>query len=194
LLIACDHRDTLKPGPPKQSHVVYSDDHGESWQLGGILPEKTDECTALETVDGQVYLNMRSYHGKNRRAVAWSPDGGLSWERFKLDDQLIEPVCEASVIRFTDERHRDSNRILFSNPASTKREKMTIKLSYDEGKTWPVAKVLNPGPSAYSDLVILSDMKIGWLYERGKKHPYETITFAKFDLPWLTNGADKLAN
>ena len=77
-------------------------------------------------------------------------------------------------------------RILFSNPASLKREKMTVRLSYDDGKTWPVAKELHAGPAAYSCLAVLPDGSVACLYERGVKHPYETITLARFSLEWLT--------
>ena len=70
---------------------------------------------------------------------------------------------------------------------------MTVRLSYDEGKSWPVAKQLHGGPSAYSCLTVLSDMTIGCLYERGDGTPYEKITFAHFDIEWLTNGEDSLS-
>jgi sialidase-1 len=78
--------------------------------------------------------------------------------------------------------------LLFSNPASKKRERMTIRLSRDEGKTWSFAKVLYDGPSAYSCLAVLPDGGIGRLYERGRKHAYETITLVRFSLEWLTSG------
>ena len=69
---------------------------------------------------------------------------------------------------------------------------MTVRLSYDEGKTWPVDKSLHEGPSAYSCLTVLPDMTVACLYERGDTNPYETITFARFTLDWLTDGVDKI--
>ncbi len=85
------------------------------------------------------------------------------------------------------------NRLLFSNPASkTDRVKMTVRLSYDDGRTWPVARELHPGPSAYSNPVALPDGSIGCLYERGEKSLYEKIAFARFSLEWLSGGKDKL--
>ena len=69
---------------------------------------------------------------------------------------------------------------------------MTVRLSYDECKTWQYAKTIYRGPSAYSCLTILSDNTIGCLYERGDKHPYEKITFTNFNLDWLTNEKDSL--
>ena len=69
---------------------------------------------------------------------------------------------------------------------------MTARLSYDEGKSWPVSKQLYAGPSAYSSLTVLQDLTIGCLYERGDEGPYEKITFARFNVEWLTNGKDEL--
>jgi len=183
LLIPCDHR--IRGDKTMYSHVFYSDDHGATWKLGGVLAGKTDECSAVETVDGAVYLNMRSYAGKNRRAVAWSKDGGEMWSEVTLDETLVEPVCQASVLRLTDTRSHDKNRVLFSNPAGTKRERMTIRVSYDECETWNAGKVLYRGPSAYSDMAVAADGTILCLYERGQEHAYETITLARFTRAWL---------
>ena len=60
-----------------------------------------------------------------------------------------------------------------------------MRLSYDDGATWPVAKLLHAGPAAYSALAVLPDGRIGCLYERGQKSAYERITFARFGLDWL---------
>ena len=67
---------------------------------------------------------------------------------------------------------------------------MTLRLSYDEGNSWPQSKLLYEGPSAYSSLAILPDGSIACLYERGKQLANETITLARFSLSWLTNGED----
>jgi sialidase-1 len=75
---------------------------------------------------------------------------------------------------------------LFANPASTKRVNMTVRMSFDEGGTWPVARQIHAGPTAYSALAVLPDRTIGLLYERGDKQPYEKITFARLSLEWLT--------
>ena len=69
---------------------------------------------------------------------------------------------------------------------------MTVRLSYDEGVSWPVSRLLDERPSAYSSLAVLPDGKIGCLYERGEESAYEKITFARFSLGWLTDGKDSL--
>lgn len=176
LLIPCDHN--RKDSGARHSHVIYSDDHGETWKIGGVLGENTNECQVVELPDGDVLINMRSYHGKNRRAIARSKDGGLSWSAIALDQSLIEPVCQASLIRY-------GKNLLFANPADLKRIRMTIRLSRDGGATWPQAKLLHEGPSGYSSLAVLRDGLAGCLYERGEKSYAEKITFARFNPDWL---------
>lgn len=181
LLIPCD----FAVGQPDRnakhfgSHVIYSDDHGITWQIGGTLLGQMNECQAAELADGAVYLNMRSYHGRNRRAVARSADGGETWSDITWDDALVEPVCQAGLLGLAD------GTILFANPASTRRERMTVRGSTDGGRTWPFARTLHSGPSAYSDLATTADGQVCCLYERGEAHAYETITLARFSLAWL---------
>jgi len=189
LIIPCDHVEGTNRNYAESahSHIIYSDDHGKTWHIGGIAQKGTNECVAVETIDGAIYLNCRNYVGAKRRAYAWSYDGGKTFTDFGYDEKLVEPICQGSMIRFSDSVNHDRNRILFSNPASVNRERMTIRISYDECKSWDNGKVLYEGPSAYSDLCVLNDMTIGCLYEKGKANCYESITFAHFDLEWLTD-------
>jgi sialidase-1 len=74
--------------------------------------------------------------------------------------------------------------MLFFNPASKKnRMHMTIRASVDDGATWPVARRIHAGGSAYSCLVVLADRRIGCLYEADD---YQRIVFASFSYAWLT--------
>ncbi|MBV7335702.1 glycoside hydrolase [Chloroflexi bacterium TSY] len=190
LVIPCDHmvgKYFDRQRDPYHSHIIYSDDHGISWQIGGIVDDGTNECAVVELVDGSVYINCRNYVGGKWRAVAWSHDQGKSFSQFRWDETLLEPICQASLVRLTDEQRHDRNRILFANPASTAREKMTVRLSYDECQSWPVAKVLYEGPSAYSDLAVTSDGMLHCLYECGEEHSYAQLRLAQFDLAWLTD-------
>ena len=187
LMIPCDH--SLSPDNKDWfSHVIYSSDHGETWQLGGTAGPYCNESTVAQLSDGRLYLNMRSYKGKAARQVAYSSDKGITWSSPVDDTTLVEPVCQGSVLRLNDDE-TGANRLLFSNPASTKRENLTIRLSNDKSESWPVSRTLHAGPAAYSDLVALGDNAIGCLYEKGESTPYETITFARIPLNWLTAGA-----
>ncbi|QDT97753.1 sialidase family protein [Gimesia aquarii] len=179
LVIPCDHNVTLDGKVVRRSHAIYSDDHGKSWELSQPIGEKTNECAVVELDDGRLLMNMRSYHGKNRRAIATSEDGGTTWSKESLDSALIEPVCQASLIRVRFPEPGKRGQILFSNPASKKREKMTIRLSEDEGKSWSSSRLVTSGSAAYSCLAVLADGSIGLLYERDG---YQKIEFVDFDL------------
>ena len=187
LVIPCNHSDHSDPQKhPYRSHVIYSDDHGQTWHLGGALDERTNESTIVELSDGAILDNMRSYHGQHRRAVAISNDGGESWGAVTLDEQLVEPVCQASILRYSwpdPQSPPTRSRIVFSNPASsTARKQLTLRLSYDEGKTWAMSRTLYGGSAAYSCLARLPDGTIGVLFERDG---YRRITLARVGLPWL---------
>jgi sialidase-1 len=190
LAIPCNHTEVNNNGQPiSRAHVIYSDDHGATWQLGGSEDELTNESTTVERADGSLSQNMRSYHKKNRRAVATSQDAGATWSQVKFDEALVEPVCQGSILRYSWPGTGDRSRILFSNPASKERENLTVRLSYDEAATWAVSKVLHPGPSAYSCLAVLPDKSVACLFECGKKSPYEKISLARIPLDWLEKDA-----
>ena len=194
LVIPCDHVAgvNLRREDPGHSHVIVSDDHGASWRVGGIVEEGTNECAIVETTSGALYINCRSYGRGHSRGIAWSHDAGESFGRLSWDDRLVEPRCQGSLVRYTGAETHGRNRVLFANPASTERVRMTVRMSYDECQTWPVARVLYEGPAAYSDLCRVPDQTLGCLYERGEAHRYERITFARFDLDWLSRGEDGL--
>tara|TARA_B100000678_G_scaffold258715_1_gene238505 strand:- start:384 stop:1580 length:1197 start_codon:yes stop_codon:yes gene_type:complete len=168
-----------------RSHVLFSDDGGYHWQLGGTHGPYTNESTVVELSDGTLMLNMRSYHGEQRRAVVTSGDGGVTWSAVSLDSTLIEPTCQASLLRY---RWPTSNYpqgiLLFSNPASTTRDHMTIRASFDDGTSWPTQRLIERGSSAYSSLARLPNDDIGLLYERAN---YQEIIFASFSLDWVLN-------
>lgn len=187
LLVPCDHitRGDRESG----SHLIVSDDGGASWRLGGGVAPLVNECEVVVLSDGQLLLNMRSYSREHAgRAVARSADGGQTWSPITYDAALVEPVCQASIRRWSDGKEGGPNRILFSNPAdSQRRVRMTVRLSCDDCVTWSSARVLWAGRAAYSCLAVLSDGTILCLYERGDASPYEKITLARFGLDWLTD-------
>jgi sialidase-1 len=199
LVIPCDHK--VAGTHAFYAHVIYSDDDGKTWKLGGSAGPQTNESAVVQLADGSLLLNMRSYAGQHRRAVSYSHDGGLTWSPVQLDDALIEPVCEASFIRFTLAKNGGKNRLLFANPADTERDRITVRLSYDEGKTWAVSRLVYEDFSEYSSLAILPDKTICLLYTRGPGKPggkqrwyppNAEIVLAHFNLEWLTHGADHL--
>lgn len=176
-----------------RSAVIYSDDAGKTWAAGGIVkPAIRDcsECMAVELADGSLLLNMRNKSAKCR-AVTRSTDGGKTWSDPKLIEDLVDPECQAAIIRFDCNGSGRKSGILFSNAASLSRDQMTVKLSSDGGKTWPVAKLIYPGPAAYSDLAVTGDKTILCFFERGSKRYYEKLTLARFNLKWLMSRETK---
>ncbi|MEO8128312.1 MAG: sialidase family protein, partial [Bryobacteraceae bacterium] len=176
---------------PSVVSSIYSDDHGKTWNRGEIVadaPLNPSEAVAVELADGRVMLNIRSEAAEHRRAVSYSKDGAHGWTRPAFVPDLLEPVCFGSIVRLTRKPQDSRNRILFANPdnlysseskrevvgastwtAHADRKNLTIKMSYDEGATWPVSKVLVPGMSGYSDLAVAADKSIYCLHERGER-------------------------
>jgi len=160
------------------SHVLISDDHGKSWRMGSPIRPGCNESQVVELSDGALMMNMRSYNGKNCRAISFSSDGGETWSPVQHDSQLVESICQASIINYGP--YKGKVLYLFSNPAvPSGRTHMTLKMSYDNCQTWSVSKLIYAGPSAYSCLVRLSNKQIGLLFEKGMESAYETISFLR---------------
>jgi sialidase-1 len=203
---------------PSALATIYSDDRGKTWQRGDIVANETDplinpnETVVAQLSDGRVMLNIRNESKENRRAVSFSPDGATKWTRPVFDDQLKEPICMASLCRLSEKGKHDRDRLLFANPdnllisgkegtpgSRRDRKNLTVRMSYDEGKTWSVSRVLEPGFSGYSDLAVGPDGTIYCLYERGSidgKNIFATkyLTVARFNVEWLSEGKDSLGS
>lgn len=175
------------------AHVIYSDDHGKTWRYSDPILPGLNENEVVELLDGKLLMNARNHRYRGSRAMAFSTDCGRTWPYVSYQSNLQEPQCQASILRYSPNSFSNQDRILFSNPAhDTRRMNLSVKLSYDAAKTWPVSKSLYAGPSAYSCLAVLTDGRIACLYEAGRDSPYEKIILAVFSLDWLTNGKDAL--
>lgn len=183
LIIPCDHIEAETRN--YYSHVIFSDDHGKTWNLGGSTPQhQVNECTIVELDDGRLLLNMRNYdRTKRTRKISISDDYGKSWSDIFADPQLPEPICQASIIKSSWKEDGESI-FFFLNPASeNSRENMTLKISRNQAQTWNDSIVIHAGPSAYSDITILKKGVVGCFYEAGIESPYETITFRTIIIP-----------
>nr|1EUT_A Chain A, SIALIDASE [Micromonospora viridifaciens]1EUU_A Chain A, SIALIDASE [Micromonospora viridifaciens] len=167
-----------------QAVSVYSDDHGRTWRAGEAVGVGMDENKTVELSDGRVLLNSRDSARSGYRKVAVSTDGGHSYGPVTIDRDLPDPTNNASIIRAFPDAPAGSARakvLLFSNAASqTSRSQGTIRMSCDDGQTWPVSKVFQPGSMSYSTLTALPDGTYGLLYEPGTG-----IRYANFNLAWL---------
>lgn len=173
-----------------RSHAIFSDDHGATWKLGETVGEHTAECQAIERRDGAVVLNMRGTNKQFFRSIAISRDGGQSWSEPQLDRHLPEPACQASLLKVpTDGRAESSSDWLFCNPPGSTRRNLTLRLSRDEGQSWPMTKLIDAGPTEYSCLAWLPDGQIGLLYEltRAGQTYRPELHFARIPTSWLTD-------
>lgn len=194
---------------PSAVGVIYSDDHGATWQAGDLVPNtliNMSETGAVEREDGSVLLNIRSEDRERRRATAASKDGARKWSRPKFDPALVEPVCFGALTRLNWPEPGRAGQILFSNPDSQShsgkhgasydgnmdRVNLTIRLSRDDGATWPVRRVLEPGVTGYSDLAPGPEGSFYCLYERdgvgGSMWDTRFISFVRLDEAWLKAG------
>jgi len=179
---------------PSRVASIYSDDQGKTWKRGAMVPDlegfkNPSETMAVELKDGSVMLSIRNESDKRRKGLSYSKDGATNWSSPTYEDDLFESICMSSIIRHPKKK----GVLLFSNPDSehiTKHpmENLTIKMSKNDGKTWPIEKVLNPGSSAYSDLAVDADGTIYCIYEtkvtaKGKELK---LILKKFTLDWLT--------
>lgn len=183
---------------PSVTATIYSDDQGKTWKAGDIAVPCTDEwinpneTVAIELNDGRVMLNVRSESKAHRRLVVTSPDGATNWSTPRFDDALLEPICMGGIVRY---HHGGQSLILFSNPShmetqqkgSRDRKNLSIKLSRDEGGAWAVNKLLEDGPSAYSDLAVTKNGTILCFYGAGGKPSFSgsVLRLARFNLEWL---------
>jgi sialidase-1 len=176
------------------SCAIVSDDHGATWQAGGIVPGGFgDESTVAQRSDGTLLLNFRSRYTINRRGLSTSSDRGTTWTPGQAAGSLIDPHCQGSSLAPVHPSWQAASGgadvLLLSNAASTQRQFLSVTASLDGGATWPVARWLVPGPAAYSDLVLMGDGSVGILYERGELSPYDTIVFSVLTPAWILGPA-----
>ncbi|MBD2703832.1 exo-alpha-sialidase [Spirosoma sp. BT702] len=209
----CEPNPKIPGGDHRPSCIatVYSDDLGKTWKRGDIITNTTAEIknpsehVAIETTDGRVMLNIRTESEPHRRMVAYSADGATGWTKPAFDDELFDPVCMASLIRVSSTDKGGKSRIAFVNPDSEndpepmnnrgnrKRQNLTVKLSYDDGQSWPVKKVIDPGKAGYSDLAVGPDGMIYCLYETNEAEKQSwryRVVLKRFNLAWLTDQKD----
>lgn len=195
---------------PSAIATIFSDDEGKSWEAGELVANhdghtiiNPSENVAVELSDGRVMLNIRSESTKNRRLITTSDNGSSNWSPIRFDATLFDPVCCASLIRLSF----NPSVLLFVNPdssqlnpvrpgkASYPRENLTARVSFDDGVSWPVSRVLDSGVAGYSDLAVDANGNAFCFYEHGGFHKEVNGVFYQgknlgmsvlhFDLAWL---------
>lgn len=183
IYVAANHSE----GKPKNNaedyfaHGFYTDDHGKTFKISATVPESGgNEAMAVEITNNRLMMNIRNQQGDVRsRIVSISSDGGATWDTTYFDAQLPDPVNQGSILALG--KKKGKTILAFCNAADPKRrDNLTLRISYDEGKTWPVQHVIAKSPddekdyAAYSDLVQVGKKEVGVLYE---KNGYRRIVF-----------------
>ncbi|HEX7341362.1 MAG TPA: sialidase family protein [Rhodanobacteraceae bacterium] len=162
---------------------LYSDNDGKTWTMGQPVGPGMDENKVVGLANGDVLLDVRA---APRRLFAISHNGGQTWSKPHPVPALVDPGDNGAIIRYAPNApasNPQSRRLIESNTADPDiRRNLTVRMSCDDGKTWPIARVIEPGSSAYSTLTLLPDGRIGLFYERDG---YRHLTFASFSPSWL---------
>jgi sialidase-1 len=164
--------ESKKPGIPHSS-IIYSADHGKTWQSGVGAKSNTTESQVVETAAGTLLLNMRDNRG-GYRSIATTTNMGADWtEHFTSYSALPDPVCMGSLIKAKVKVKGVMKEVLFfSNPnSSTARNNITIKASLDLGETWQSKNqtlVDERKCYGYSALTRIDQHTIGIVYEGTK--------------------------
>lgn len=138
--------------------TFWSDDHGATWQLGGVTGGAgANEPEVVELATGELLMDGRQNEGSHRWRW-WSDDGGTTWGPPVPGDITLTPV-DASLIRLRD------GRLAFTAPIGPGRRDLGLWLSRDGGRTFPVVRRLVAGTAAYSVVQQLPDGGLGVVYE-----------------------------
>jgi sialidase-1 len=125
--------------------------------------EGSNESTAAALSNNGLMLNSRNQTGKYR-IISLSKDGGETWDTTFVDHHLPDPVCQGSLLNIGTKKGKSV--LAFSNNDHMKsRDSLTLRISFDEGRTWQKKFLIDPKNTGYSDIVKISKKEIGVLYE-----------------------------
>ena len=178
---------SVMPSGDYESHMIYSDDPGESWQLGGTVGGNTSECHVGQRSDGTLYVTARTLRHTQLRTTAVSSDHGESWSMPALASRIYDPPCQGSLLVVPGGArrvHKAKPVWLYTHPAGPGRHNLTVRVSYDEGRSWSHGRQISTGDNQYSSMTLMPNGRIGCLFESWRNNNYQ-ILFTQFDLNWL---------
>lgn len=138
---------------PARVHLLTSADGGCHWQLSPKVPDggihDPNETAVAELADGTLLLNIRA-ESLGCRAQAWGD--GTCFSPMERADALVDPTCFGSI---ASANVAEKDCVLFVNCAdATARRNLTLRVSYDGGRTWPKQKTICEGVAGYADLAV----------------------------------------
>jgi sialidase-1 len=165
---------------PFYSTIIYSDDHGRTWRRGGNAGTGGGEIQIAETCKGHLLATIRNnvFPEKGVRFFNRSEDSGETWGKpyYQTKDQspLPDPKCQASLLRIKNGKGKEDISLLCNAADPSSRTNLTLRISRDGGRTWPINRLIYGGTSAYSALTVLPSGELGILFEADK---YQRICF-----------------
>jgi sialidase-1 len=164
------HSFVLRRGGQLLSALAFSDDHGLTWNLGAEIPNGNETAVAA-LGDGSIIFHSRA---TPYRVSGRSLDGGLSISERQPHPELPDPSDNGSLLTINE------NELICTHNHDTDLRRRTVaKRSYDGGKSWPEAVVIEQESSAYSTACQLPDGRVGVLFER---NGYTEMVFARFEM------------
>jgi len=166
------------------SFALYSNDGGKNWERGQPLGVRTSENQIVELNDGRLMINARQKDRSGKRVVAISSDRGKTWGE-PTQGQSSPPIA-AGIIRYP--RQDKSSLLLWCGPQTPKeRTNLTLRLSSDQGISFPAELLVCSGPAAYSDITCINNGDVGILWEGGNGNAYEKILFTRIQQNIILN-------
>ncbi|HEX7325662.1 MAG TPA: sialidase family protein [Rhodanobacteraceae bacterium] len=173
----------IRIGAHNYAASLYSDDDGRTWKMGRPVGPGMNENKSVGLADGDVLMDVRA---SPKRLFALSRDGGESYSRPYPVAALTDPGDNGSIIRYAPAAPASDPRahwLLESNTDDPDiRRNLVVRMSCDDGRTWPIMRTVDPGSAAYSTLARLPHGRIGLFYERDG---YRALTYTSFTLRWL---------
>ena len=189
----------------QSSRVIYSDDHGETWQAGEAVNDnrpvgnqtihsstmnnpgaQNTESTVVQLNNGDLKLFMRGLTGDLQ--VATSKDGGATWEKdVKRYADVKDVYVQMSAIHTVQD---GKEYIILSNAGGPGRYNGLVHLARVEANgdlTWLKHNPIQSGKFAYNSLQDLGNGEFGLLYEHADANQNEyTLSYKKFNWDFLS--------
>lgn len=130
------------------SGIIYSTNHGTTWQMcQNFVEAPSSECAIVE-YDGKIILNARSDGNKNRR-VFYTTDLGSTWVAMR---ELAENTsqyngCQGHMIKLPSKNHRQEECVVFSHPTGTGRNAIGLSMLNARMSRFSSLGVIYPGTS-----------------------------------------------
>lgn len=140
-----------------QEYIIYSDDEGNTWKFSTQSAYSGgDESKLVELADGTVMISVRQ---GGQRGYNKSTDGGVTWGTQAKWADISGCACNADILYVND------RVLLHSYPNNGSRKNLTIKASFDDGKSWSNPYVVCAPGASYSTMDVTKDGDIAIFYE-----------------------------